>query len=184
MRLFDRKRDEAEEFERVALKHLDELVRTAARTCGRDVAEDLVQETYMRAWKYWHGFEVGTNCRAWLYTILFNVIRKRRGGADRTTLWIETPELAAVLPFAPPPSLTASAVEEAFARLPQDYRAPLLLVAVEGFTYKEAAEILDVPIGTVMSRLHRGREALRRLVDGRSARERDNRKAADPRRAL
>jgi RNA polymerase sigma-70 factor, ECF subfamily len=166
-------RERAQEFERVALPHLDELVRVASRTTGnRDTGEDMVQETYMRAWKYWDRFEPGTNVRAWLYKILFNVIRRRRGGVDPLTVSIETPEIGALLPFHPPPSLTVAAVGEAFERLQPDYRDALLVVAVEGFSYKEAAEILDVPIGTVMSRLHRGREALRRLVNGRSPRPR------------
>jgi RNA polymerase sigma-70 factor (ECF subfamily) len=184
MTLFAQKSDDADEFARVALKHLDELVRTATRTCGKDAAEDLVQETYMRAWKYWHRFEPGTNCRAWLYTILFNVIRKRRGGVDSRTLSIETLELATVLPIAPPPSLTVSVFEEAFVRLPEDFRAVLVLVAVEGFSYKEASEILGVPIGTVMSRLHRAREALRRLLERKPSRKLGNRKSADEREAL
>lgn len=167
--------DRAEEFERVALGHLGELVRVASRACGsRDTGEDMVQETYMRAWKYWDKFEPGTNCRAWLYKILFNVIRRRRGGVDRATVSIETPEVGALLPFHPPPSLLASAVGEAFDKLPTEYRTVLLVVAVEGFSYKEAAEILGVPIGTVMSRLHRGREALRRLVEGAPARGRSS----------
>jgi RNA polymerase sigma-70 factor (ECF subfamily) len=165
-----RDRERAQEFERVALGHLNELVRVAARACGsRETGEDMVQETYMRAWKYWDRFEPGTNCRAWLYKILFNVIRRRRGGASPETVSLEALEGGTVLPFHPPPSLTAAAVGEAFDKLPTDYRAALLLVAIEGFSYKETAEILDVPIGTVMSRLHRGREALRRLVDARPA---------------
>jgi RNA polymerase sigma-70 factor (ECF subfamily) len=180
MGVFGRDRDRAQEFERAALGHLDELVRVASRACGnREAGEDMVQETYMRAWKYWDRFEPGTNCRAWLYRILFNVIRRRRGGSDPSTVSIETPEVGAMLPFEPPPSITASAVGEAFEKLPADFRSALLVVAVEGFSYKEAAEILGVPIGTVMSRLHRGREALRRLVDGRPARPRAGRERTE-----
>jgi len=153
--------------------HIRELLRVATRLCGSaDAGEDLVQETFLKAWRSFHRFEAGTNCRAWLYKILFNVIRRRRGGVDRSTVSIETPEVGALLPFHPPPSITVSAVGEAFDKLSSEYRAALLLVAVEGFSYREAAEILDVPIGTVMSRLHRGREALRRLVDGSPARPR------------
>jgi len=167
-------KDRASEFERTALGHLDELVRVASRACGsRETAEDMVQEAYMRAWKYWDRFEPGSNCRAWLYKILFNVMRRRRwGAADPSTVSIDTAAAGEMLPFLPPPSVTASAVGEAFDRLPTDFRSALLVVAVEGFSYKEAAEILDVPIGTVMSRLHRGRETLRRLVEGRPPRER------------
>ena len=169
MGIFGRHPDKTEEFERVALGHISELLRVATRTCGnREAAEDMVQETYMRAWKYWDKFEPGTNCRAWLYKILFNVIRRRRGGTDASSISIETPEIAAVLPFTPPTSLTAAVVESAFAKIPADYRSALMLVAVEGFSYKETAEILQIPIGTVMSRLHRGREAMRRLLEAKS----------------
>lgn len=172
---FSRNRDRQDEFERVALAYLNELVRVASRSVGsRETAEDMVQETYMRAWKYWDRFEPGTNCRAWLYKILFNVIRRRRGGVDTSTISIETPEIASLLPFSPPPSLTLSAVDTAFDQLPGEYRSALMLVAVEGFSYKETAAILDVPIGTVMSRLHRGREALRKLLEKRSTPAREN----------
>jgi RNA polymerase sigma-70 factor (ECF subfamily) len=174
VRLFGRQSDKTAEFERVALAYLPELVRSATRTCGdKSTAEDMVQETYMRAWKYWDRFEPGTNCRAWLYKILFNVIRRRRGGDDPASLSIETPELAAVLPFTPAHSLTALAVADAFEKIPEDFRSPLVLVAVEGFSYKETAEILGIPIGTVMSRLHRGREAMRRLLVGKPEPRRD-----------
>lgn len=158
-----------------AVRHMDELVRVATGACGsHEIAEDMVQEAYMRAWKYWDSFEQGTNCRAWLYKILFNVIRTRRGGQDPATVPLDSPEVATILPFTPAPSLTMAGVEEALERLPDDYRLPLLLVGVEGFTYKEAAHILDVPIGTIMSRLHRGREALHRLVEGRTRDSRPN----------
>jgi RNA polymerase sigma-70 factor, ECF subfamily len=174
VRLFGRQSDKTAEFERVALGYLSELVRAATRTCGdRSTAEDMVQETFMRAWKYWDRFEPGTNCRAWLYKILFNVIRRRRGGDDPATVSIETPELASVLPFTPPHSITNLAVVDAFEKIPEDFRAALVLVAVEGFSYKEAAEILEIPIGTVMSRLHRGREAMRRLLIGKPESRRD-----------
>jgi RNA polymerase sigma-70 factor (ECF subfamily) len=182
--LFTSEADDGGEFGRVALRHLGELVRTATRVCGREAAEDVVQETYLRAWQYWHSFEPGTNCRAWLYAILFNVIRKRRGGADPMTVSIEAPEVAGGLPSEPPPSLALADVENAFARLPEHHREALLLVAVEGFSYKEAAEILDIPIGTLMSRLHRGREALRHLVEGMPPRARRGESAADTRRAI
>jgi len=162
--IFSRHADKDVEFERTALIHLAELVRVATRTCGdRATAEDMVQEAYMRAWKYWDRFELGTNCRAWLYKILFNVIRRRRGDANAAAVSIETPEVAAVLPFSPPQSITATAVERAFEKLPEDYRAVLMLVAVEGYSYKETAAILGIPIGTVMSRLHRGRDAVRQI---------------------
>ena len=92
MSAVEQERDRSLEFERVALGHLDELVRVASRACGsRETAEDLVQEAYMRAWKYWDRFEPGSNCRAWLYKILFNVMRRRRfGAADPSTVSIDS----------------------------------------------------------------------------------------------
>lgn len=175
MGIFGGQADKNAEFERTALGHVSELVRVATRTVGnRETAEDMVQETYMRAWKYWDKFTPGTNCRAWLYKIMFNVIRRRKGGMDAAAVSIDTPEIADVLPFTPPVSITAMAVSDALEQIPSDFRAALLLVAVEGFSYKEAAEILEIPIGTVMSRLHRGREALRRLLAERPEHRPDN----------
>jgi RNA polymerase sigma-70 factor (ECF subfamily) len=154
-----------EEFDRVALVHVPELLRVATRLCGDAAAgEDLVQETYLQAWRSFHRFEAGTNCRAWLYKILlFTYSAQRRKRARQPFLVdIDTAADAALQVESPTPDmLTAEAVRSAFERLPDPFRTLVLLVDVEGLTYREAADALTVPIGTVMSRLSRGRRMLR-----------------------
>lgn len=168
MGFFGGRASRAAQFETTAAVHLDELVRAATTACrSREIAEDVVQETYLKAWKYWDSFETGTNCRAWLYKILFNVIRTRRGGRDLALVSLDAPEFAEVLPIASPESPTVTDLMRAVERLPEVYREPMILVTIEGFSYREAAQILEVPIGTVMSRLHRGRDAVRRAVEWR-----------------
>lgn len=164
---FSRRR--REEFEAQALAHLDALTRTAVRLCGsRAAAEDAVQETYLQAWKYWETFRPGTNCRAWLFRILFNVVKKRRReGAAETT--IEEAAPSNVLRFDPAGRIEAYEVLEVFGRLSEEHRAVLMLVAVEEMSYKEAAFALGVPVGTVMSRLNRARSQLRQLLGGTAA---------------
>ena len=160
--MFTRRR---EEFDRTALVHQASLMRMAVRLCGaRHVADDLVQETYLDAWRSFHRFETGTNCRAWLYKILFfNYTRMRRKQA-REPFLVELDDASeTALRFDPqtPDSLTADSVKSAFERLPDPFRTTVFLVDVEQLTYREASEALQVPIGTVMSRLSRGRRLLR-----------------------
>jgi RNA polymerase sigma-70 factor (ECF subfamily) len=167
MPLFSRK-PRIKEFEAVALPHLHELFRTASRLLGDSArAEDVVQDVYLVAWKSFDTFETGTNCRAWLFRILFHKLRHYR------RKWLNPREvrnaeeiLGEVL--ARPnlsPGLTDEEVLEALAAVSQEYRAVILLVDVEEFSYKDAAGILGVPVGTVMSRLSRARGLLReRLV--------------------
>jgi RNA polymerase sigma-70 factor (ECF subfamily) len=154
-----------EEFDKSALTHLTELLRVAVRLCRtRDAAEDLVQETYLQAWRSFRRFEPGTNCRAWLFKILiFSHSRQRRDQARRPVLTdMESAGESALLFDPPTPDiLTAASVQAAFDSLPEPFRTAVLLVDVEEFTYREVAEILSVPIGTVMSRLSRGRRLLR-----------------------
>ena len=154
-----------DEFDRAALVHVPELLRVATRLCGNAAAgEDLVQETYLQAWRSFHRFEAGTNCRAWLYKILlFTYSAQRRKRARQPFLVeIDAASDAALLVEPPTPDmLTAEAVRAAFERLPDPFRTLVLLVDVEGLTYREAAEAMNVPIGTVMSRLSRGRRLLR-----------------------
>ncbi len=153
-----------EDFESAALPHLNELFRTAARLVGGNCteAEDLIQETYMQAWKSFHRFELGTNCRAWLFRILFNKANHHR----KWLFWRKTHDreanLAEALRYEPPISeqLGDEEVLLALERLPRHYREVVLLADVEEFSYKETAQILCVPIGTVMSRLSRGRKLL------------------------
>ncbi|MCA1850740.1 MAG: RNA polymerase sigma factor [Acidobacteria bacterium] len=157
-------RRRCEEFEAQALVHLSALVRAAARLCGsREAADDAVQETYLQAWKYWHTFQPGTNCRAWLFRILFNVVKKGHS-ENKKEIEIEESNLPNVLRFEPARQLEEVEVLEVFDRLAEDHRAVLLLVVVEEMSYKEAASALGVPIGTVMSRLNRARACLRRML--------------------
>ena len=165
-------------FSELAMPYMDALYSAALRMTRNPAdAEDLVQETYLRAYRGFGGFKDGTNLKAWLYKILTNTFintyraRKRRpeetdlddtedfslyrrlGGleaaaADRTP---ETEVLEA---------MPEAVVKEALESLPEQFRMAVLLADVEGFSYKEIAEIMDVPIGTVMSRLHRGRKQL------------------------
>lgn len=159
---FSRRR--RDEFEAQALTHLGALTRTGVRLCGsREAAEDAVQETYLQAWKYWDTFQPGTNCRSWLFRILFNVIKKgHRAGVAAVPL--EEVAAANVLRFEPGSQLEAYEVLEVFDRLSEEHRAVLLLIAAEEMTYNEAAFALDVPVGTVMSRLNRARSQLRLLL--------------------
>jgi RNA polymerase sigma-70 factor (ECF subfamily) len=154
-----------EEFNDAALPHLAALLRTATRLCGaRDSAEDLVQETYLQAWRSFSRFQPGTNCRAWLYKILmFSHSRVRRDQSRRPLVTDLDAATESALLFDPqtPDTLTVASVKAAFDTLPEPFRIAVLLVDVEGLTYREAAESLDVPIGTVMSRLNRGRRLMR-----------------------
>lgn len=155
----------AEEFERAALPHLNDLFRTAARVVGnRTEAEDLVQEAYLQAWKSFHRFEPGTNCRAWLFKILFHVIHHHRRKWYNAKTARESEEiLERTIPYEPPvpQHLSDEEVLAAFEKLPHHYREVVLLADVQELSYKEVAEALDIPMGTVMSRLSRGRKLLR-----------------------
>ena len=161
----------AEKFEREALIHLDPLLRAAgrARFRSRD-AEDIVQETYLRAWKYFDSFQEGTSCRAWLFGIMFNVINAKR---DKEAKHAETPyeendsadyRRSNVVTFDPLRRIEGREVLETANTLSEEHRAVLSLVVVEEFSYLEAATILQVPVGTVMSRLHRARRELRKRL--------------------
>ena len=159
----------AERFENEAMPHMTDIFRTATRVLGeRSRAEDVVQEVYLQAWKSFHRFEPGTNCRAWLFKILFHCVNHHRRKWFRFPLLKETEEfLETNLTFAPPipEHLTDAEILRALDQIPADFRSVVLLVDVEEFSYKEAADILSVPIGTVMSRLSRGRKALRELLE-------------------
>ena len=155
----------SERFEAEAMPHLNDLFRSATRMVGdRGRAEDVVQEVFMQAWKSFDKFQTGTNCRAWLYRILFHCVNHHRRKWFRFPLLKEKEEFLKSNLAAPPPipeKLTDGAILAALDRIRTDYRAVVLLVDVEEFAYKEASEILGVPIGTVMSRLSRGRKMLR-----------------------
>ena len=157
------------EFENTALPHSRSLLRVARRlTSDSAAAEDLVQETYLRAWRSFDQFQPGTNIRAWLFRILFNAFyaQGRQMSATPMVLSLDAPGVdpgparSTGLSFA-----DAAEVSAAVDALSVEHRSVLLLAVVEGFTCRELADILSLPIGTVMSRLSRGRQALRdRLV--------------------
>lgn len=159
------KRPRTDEFEQAALPHLNELYRTAARLLGDSTkAEDVVQETYLQAWRSFDRFESGTNCRAWLFKILVNTIYHHRRKLFNLRLVKESEEVLeqAVAPATSiPEHISETEILRALDRIPTDYRAAVLLADVEEFSYKEIASLLSVPIGTVMSRLSRGRRLLR-----------------------
>ncbi len=160
-------------FEAEALPHAERLFRLAMwLERDRAEAEDAVQETMMQALQSFHRFQPGTNCRAWLVTILQHVIRNRRRARRRSPL-VEDPEdrIAHTVPFVPPvlQRLTDEDVLAALQRIPQAFQDVILLCDVEGFTYKEIAAALGIPLGTVMSRLHRGRALLRSELAGAAA---------------
>src|SRR4051794_28493503 len=155
----------AERFESEAMPHLNDIFRTATRLVGdRARAEDVAQEVFLQAWKSFHRFETGTNCRAWLFKILFHCVNHHR------RKWFRFPQLKEAEEFLEanlvsatpiPEQLTDEDILAALDRIQSDFRSVVLLVDVEDFSYKEASDILTVPIGTVMSRLSRGRKALR-----------------------
>ena len=155
----------AEDFEAEALPYLSDLYRTATRVL-RDSsrAEDVVQEVFLQAWKSFDRFEPGTNCKAWLYRILFNSMNHYRRKWFKLRFLSENEEhLEENLTWTPPlpEHLTDQDILAALDELPGDFKTVVLLVDVEEFAYKEVAEILAIPIGTVMSRLSRGRKLLR-----------------------
>jgi RNA polymerase sigma-70 factor (ECF subfamily) len=160
----------AERFDAETMPHMNDLFRTASRLTGdRGRAEDVVQEVFLQAWKSFHRFAPGTNCRAWLYKILFHCVQHQRRRWFRFPALSEATEFLESRAVAPPPvaeHLTDQEVLRALDRIPAEFRAAVLLVDVEEFAYKEAAEIMGVPIGTVMSRLSRARRLLREQLAG------------------
>jgi RNA polymerase sigma-70 factor (ECF subfamily) len=173
----------SDEFEAEALRHLDALYRTALRMTRAEAdAEDLVQETYIRAFRFRDQFTLGTNMKAWLFRILtntfINTYRRKTAqpevtdleGIDEFSLYRRMADDRAASTSPDPEaellnSVVDTEVTDALEELPEKFRTTVLL-DVEGFSYKEIAEMLSIPIGTVMSRLHRGRKFLqKRLYD-------------------
>lgn len=170
----------AQRFEREALPYLDQLYGAALRMTRNPAdAEDLVQDTFAKAFAAFDSFREGTNMRAWLYRILtntyINMYRKKQrqpfqAGTDELTDWhlhdaeshsstgLRSAEIEAL------EHLVDADIVQALGQLPDDFRLAVYLADVEGFTYKEIAEMMGTPVGTVMSRLHRGRAMLRGLL--------------------
>lgn len=171
-----RDQDREARFEEEALVHLDELLGLALRLTGghRARAEDLVQETVLRAWRAWEDYELGTNCRAWLMTILRNTFINQFRRRKRRPSQVEYEEVAerSVFPEVreadPERSFFDQLVDEEVVRaiegLPDEFRVPLVLSDLEGLSYAEIAEAMEIPVGTVKSRLYRGRRRLQRKL--------------------
>lgn len=178
----DEENQDLSDFEEIALIHLDDLYATALRYTKNDKdAEDLVQETYLKAFTNFHRYEKGTNCRAWLFTILTNTFINhfRRKKKEREILnaddlrpiednffnrekaeFYQNPEKGIIF------KTFSTDLKDALGNLPDEFRTVVVLADLNDFSYKEIAHILDVPVGTVMSRLFRGRKLMRRhLVD-------------------
>ncbi len=171
-----------QQFTDQVLEHMPSLYSGALRmTRSPADAEDLVQETYLKAYRSWHSYQQGTNLKAWLYRILTNTFinsyRSKKRKPEQTDLdevedlylYRRLGGLEAVAASRSAEDevmdlFTDSEVKGALENLPEQFRMAVLLADVEGFSYKEIAEILDVPIGTVMSRLHRGRKALQKAL--------------------
>jgi RNA polymerase sigma-70 factor, ECF subfamily len=159
----------AADFETEAMPYSRDLYRTALRMLqDSGKAGDAVQETYLLAWKSFDRYERGTNCKAWLYQILFNVVRHERRTWFKWITGREEDAADAVLVATPsiPTELGDQDILAALDRIPSQFRDVVLLVDVEEFSYKETSEMLKVPIGTVMSRLSRGRGLLREELAG------------------
>jgi RNA polymerase sigma-70 factor, ECF subfamily len=154
----------AGEFEAEALPHLNHLYRAAASILrSRAEAEDAVQEVYLQALKSFHRFTPGTNCRAWLFQILFHVISHQRRKWFGRLIFNEREQLEQTTAYVPPvpEELTDGEMIAAFRKLPHQFAEVVMLCDVQEFSYKEIQETLGIPIGTVMSRLSRGRQLLR-----------------------
>ncbi len=167
-----------------AIPHMDAVYRFALRLAGTpDGAEDLVQDTYFRAYRAWDQYTPGTRCKSWLFTICRNVFLRQRerrqrhdeillesAGDDAGTLSREAPVFAASKDADPEGDFFKSIVDDeilsAIEELPDEYRMAVVLSDLEDLTYNEIAELMEVPVGTVKSRLFRGRRQLQKRLHG------------------
>jgi len=169
--LFFRAKVRVEEFEAAAMPHLADVYRSAYLLIqNSSEAEDLVQEVYLEAWKSFHRFEPGTNCRAWLFRIMFHRLhhlRRRLVKASKLEPFASRAEQESVVAEPPvPEEIRDEDILQALDKVPLDFRQVVLMADIEEFSYKEIAETMKVPLGTVMSRLSRGRKLLRRELAG------------------
>jgi len=171
-----------EQFTSDAMQYAPQLFSTALRmTRNRSDAEDLVQETYVKGWRSFHTFQEGTNLRAWLFRIMTNTYINKYNAQKRKGTEVELDDVEELFLYKRLGSIdqsqlsssaedqmldlfTDDEVKNALESLPEDFRVPVLLSDVDGFAYKEIAEMLEIPIGTVMSRLHRGRKAMQKML--------------------
>lgn len=155
------------DFEEVALPYRKDIFRAAMSLLrNRDEAEDLTQDVFLHAWRSYDRFEPGTNCRAWLFGILFHRVHHHRRRQSRMVLgdWVEAAAAKIPAPEAKGDSITDEDLSAALAQLPEKFRQILLLADVEEYAYREIAAMLSIPIGTVMSRLSRARVQLRHTL--------------------
>jgi len=166
-------------FEAEALQHMEALYRTALRmTKNESDAEDLVQEAYVKAYRFWDRFEPGSNCRAWLFKIMTNIFINEYRSKTRSPMSINVDELDDNFLYGQlaVDQTTRNPEQELFSRifdddikkaiesLPDDFRLVVVLAFLEGFSYQEIADIMDLQLGTVKSRLHRGRKLLQKAL--------------------
>jgi len=171
--------DRRKAFEAEAIPHMDALLRTALRmTRNQTDAEDLVQETMVKAYRFWDKFEPGSNCRAWLFKIMTNIFINEYRSKSRTPVSVDLDDVDENFLYGqlanvdggedPEKKLFAKIfdddVKKAIEELPDDFRVVVVLSFLEGFSYQEIAEIADLQLGTVKSRLHRGRKILQKQL--------------------
>ena len=167
------------QFESEAVPHMDALYRTALRmTKNQTDAEDLVQETMVKAYRFWDKFEPGSNCRAWLFKIMTNIFINEYRSKSRTPVSVNMDDiddnflygqLASMPPGRTPEEemfakIFDDDVKKAIEELPDDFRLVVVLSFLEGFSYQEIADIIELQLGTVKSRLHRGRKLLQKKL--------------------
>jgi RNA polymerase sigma-70 factor (ECF subfamily) len=171
-----------EDFTNDAMQYAPQLFATALRmTRNKADAEDLVQETFLKGWRAFDSYQQGTNLRAWLFRIMTNTFINKYNSQQRRPQETELDEVEELFLFRRMGAFdqskmsqsaedqmlelfTDDEVKNAIESLPETFRIPVLLSDVEGFSYKEIAEMIEVPIGTVMSRLHRGRKAMQKML--------------------
>ena len=166
-------------FEAEALPHMEALYRTALRmTKNESDAEDLVQEAYVKAYRFWDRFEPGSNCRAWLFKIMTNIFINEYRSKSRSPMSVNVDELDDNFLYGqlavdettrnPEQKLFSRIfdddIKKAIESLPDDFRLVVVLAFLEGFSYQEIADIMDLQLGTVKSRLHRGRKLLQKAL--------------------